>query len=290
MILVALSCTEKDFLLNSDRLLISFQNFCSVFKDDVFFLIICQTKSIKSIDANNTFLSELPKNNYLLLQVDYLSVSRSRNKAIEYARDNNFKRLLFHDASLVYTRPFLKWLKKTPSNQIVSANWLFSDALVNASVENNSESSDKITFNDFNDLFVWSYVFPVNIDLPKFDERFGPGECNVFNSGEDFLFLRQFFQKHPDARCFTRFLGTGVIHPSRPKDFSKHLDYACGQGKIHQIYLLEEKSVYAIWRCLLFFGNACLRVLLFKKNSIKILKLRIKGFLDTSVKCKLTCF
>lgn len=116
-----------------------------------------------------------------------------------------------------------------------------------------------------------------------FNEKFGPGEFSSFTSGEDFLFLLDYFTLHPHKKYFPRFVGESILHPPRPTDFSKHLAYAFGQGKTHQIYFIKNKNIYAVWRCFIFFGNAIFRVLLFKRKSLKILLLRIKGFLDSTV-------
>lgn len=281
MLLVCLSCTEKDFHVNSNRLSISLSNFHSVFGGEVFFLIIFQAKSVEIFDPKETFLNNLPDESYLFRRVDYLSVSRSRNEAVDYAIEKKYNRLIFHDSSLIYTLRFIRWLSKQPPEQLVSTSWVFSNKIVSSNV---LSSARTVCFDPFKDIFVWTYVFPLRGTFPKFDERFGPGENSIFTSGEDFLFLRQFFKMFPNEKSFVRFSGEGVMHPPRPDDYSKHLTYAYGQGKIHQVFLLEERSVNAIWRCCLFFGNALFRMILLKKNSFNIAKLRFKGFFDSSVK------
>jgi len=279
--LVAITCTKKDFLLYQRSLFKSLNNFMVSFGDSVFFIIVFQDKDRNSFNYFGTFLKSFPEKSYFFKEVGYLSVSRARNDAIKYAKLNGFNRFIFHDVSLVYTLDYLNWVKRQSSSNLLSGSYEFTDDLDSPGT---NESSSIVEFNSFRDNFVCSYVFPLNAKLPSFDERFGPGESSVFTSGEDFLFLRRFFQLNSDMHSFLRFRGIGILHPPRPTDYSKHLAYAKGQGKIHQIYLLEEKSLYAVWRCVLFFGNALCRTLLLKRNWLKILSLRLKGFFDTNVK------
>ncbi|MGP4846104.1 hypothetical protein ACTXGQ_18385 [Marinobacter sp. 1Y8] len=279
--LVAVTCTKNDFATYRSSLVGSLSNFKTSFNLDVFFLIIIQDKIFNDNDYLSEFYGDFEEGCYLLKKVNYLSVSRARNDAIEYARFNGFHRLIFHDVSIVYTLGYLKWIRCQRSGELLSGSYEFTDDLDNRGSEGPALMTE---FDDFRDNFVCSYVFPLSAEFPHFDERFGPGESSVFASGEDFLFLRQFFKLNPELRSFVRFSGNGILHPPRPKDNSKQLAYAKGQGKIHQIFLLEEKSLYSVWRCALFFGNALCRALLFRKNWLKILFLRIKGFLDTHIK------
>jgi len=279
--LVALTCTRDDFFRFERTIFQSLENFRACFGSAVFFLIVFQDKSLEDFDFSVTFLERFPEDSYLFKKVNYLSVSRARNDAIQYASNNGFDSIIFHDVSLVYGAAYLDWVKSKSHCMLLSGGYIFSDSLDSL---DSSGSEGEVYFKDFDDIYLWSYVFPLSADFPFFDERFGPGESSIFTSGEDFIFLRRFFQLNPDMRYFVRFLGTGILHPSRPKNYSKHLAYAEGQGKIHQIYLLEEKSLYAVWRCVLFFGNALLRVLLLRKSSLRIIFLRIKGFFDYKIK------
>lgn len=279
--LVALTCTRSDFARYERRILVSLNNFISCFGGQVFFLIIYQDDSRGYSDAPRDFLSSLPKDQVFFKKVSYLSVSRARNDAISYAKSNAFRSIVFHDASLIYTAEYLAWVNSWQGAELLSCGYKFTDQ---SGFSNSLLGEECVLFKDFYDIFVWSYVFPVQARFPFFDERFGPGKSSIFASGEDFLFMRNFFRLNPEMRLFKKFSGVGILHPSRPRDFSKHLAYAEGQGKIHQVFLLEEKSLYAIWRCILFFGNAMLRVGMIKRNSWRILILRCKGFFDTKTK------
>lgn len=281
MLLVALTCTDEDLDFYKNTLACSFENFYSVFGEDVFFIVICQSKigldcSLSRMHFDSDYFGKL-----CFFCVNYLSVSRARNEAIRYAKSHGFSNLVFHDASLFYTTSYLRWVKSHLGKGLLSGSYAFAER--NESLEDDARSR-KVKVKDFRDLYVWSYVFPLNVEFPYFDERFGPGDSSLFASGEDFLFLRRFFQLNPSMRCFIRCSSIGIFHPPRPSGYSKHLAYAKGQGKIHQVFLLEEKSLYAVWRCLLFFGNALIRLLFCKKNSGRIFLLRLSGFLDSRVK------
>lgn len=279
MLLVALICTEYDFRQNSPRLSRSITNFYTVFGDDVFFLVVFQSKS-EDASLVSEFFSHLPDCQHEIFLVSYLSVSRARNDALDFAKNNSFSRIIFHDSSLIYTKSFLKWANSKSHDSLISGRFVFSEE-----VQSEEEGNESVICLDvFRNSFVCAYFLSLKFKFPKFDERFGPGENTVYSSGEDFLFLKKFFELNPVIRKITKYEGVGILHPPRPADFSKHLLYAEGQGKIHQIFLKEEKSLYAVWRCVLFFGNAIFRVLLFKKKSFKILLLRIKGFFDFRVK------
>lgn len=281
MILIALTCTKKDFLTYEERLETSFKNFISFFGVEIFFLIVFQGDEENCFDASKTFLGSIPSEFYSFQKVPYCSVSRARNYAIKYSRENKFEYLIFHDSSLVYTRTYICWLKSHLNGDLLATNYIFTES---RDFESDRSVGKAVSFDDFSDIFVCSYAFPMNKNFPCFDERFGPGNNSIYNSGEDFLFIRSFFKLNSDSRNYLRFDGVGILHPPRPKDYSKHLAYAEGQGKIHQIYLLEEKSLYALWRCFLFFGNSFIRLVFFKKNSLRILFLRLKGFFSNRVK------
>ncbi|HGX6201730.1 TPA: hypothetical protein ACJHM0_003431, partial [Shigella dysenteriae] len=64
----------------------------------------------------------------------------------------------------------------------------------------------------------------------------------------------------------------------REKDFSKHKIYAKGQGRVFKILLKEYFSIRLLMDCILFFGNALVRCIFFRKNSFYILKERCVGF------------
>jgi hypothetical protein len=280
MILVAITCTSQDFKLNCNRLSKSISNFYSCFGVDVFFLIVYQSKEISDLVIEKV-KEIIPEENGEVVGVTYLSVSKARNDALNYARMNKFDHIIFHDSTIIYAAGYLSWLKENLGARLLSTNFQFTTECETSLI---NDKSEVVKFNAFDDIYVCSYVFSLKNKFPIFDERFGPGESSIYTSGEDFLFLRSFFKNNPECRFFLRYKGTGILHPPRPLDYSKHLAYAEGQGKIHQVFLGQEKSIYAIWRCCLFFGNALLRVVLLKKHSLKILGLRLKGFFDTKVK------
>lgn len=281
MLLVAISCTFNDCRANFARLKESIRNFGLCFDSEVYFYIVYQSKNIDG-EVESVLRDLLGGVQGSIKNVEYLSVSGARNQAISFSRSHDFTHLIFHDSSLIYSYDYLVWLKHNLSADLLSTEFSFIDGFDFPS-KLDGVLEKGVVFNDFVDLYVWSYCFNLKNKLPFFDERFGPGESSLFAAGEDFLFLREYFKRYPQHRRFLRYQGIGIIHPSRPLDYSKHLAYAEGQGKIHQIYLSEEKNLTAVFRCILFFGNSIFRVFMLRNNSLKIFALRVKGFLDRSV-------
>src|SRR5690554_6942987 len=118
MLLIALTCTDKDYGVNLRNISESFSNFYSCFASDVFFLVIYQSTCHKSIAP--FVVDGVPSSSILVNCVDYLSVSRARNDALDFARENNFDSIIFHDASLIFTPEYLQFLKSRLGNHLLS--------------------------------------------------------------------------------------------------------------------------------------------------------------------------
>ena len=124
-----------------------------------------------------------------------------------------------------------------------------------------------------------SYVFGPGI---RFDESIGPGEDTRLKSGEDILLLSQVVVTHEIDKALI--FDACTLHPQRPSDFSKHLTYAEGQGALF-VRLLRSRlprslKARVIASFGLFLGNALVRVITFRKRSLPILRLRVRGALE----------
>ena len=106
MILVAITCTSQDFKLNCNRLSKSISNFYSCFGVDVFFLIVYQSKEISDLVIEKV-KEIIPEENGEVVGVTYLSVSKARNDALNYARMNKFDHIIFHDSTIIYAAGYL---------------------------------------------------------------------------------------------------------------------------------------------------------------------------------------
>jgi hypothetical protein len=130
--------------------------------------------------------------------------------------------------------------------------------------------------------YLWSTFLPVALVLDsgaRFDESIGPGEGTRLKSGEDVLFLAQVVVANDVTRALR--LDSRTFHPARPRDFSKHLAYAEGQGSLF-VRLLRSRMRRSLKAAVLasfglFLGNGLVRVLTFRKRSVVILGLRVRG-------------
>lgn len=273
MIFVSVPILSSEIYKYSHRLFLSFTNFTTILNDKVFFHFVIQEDD--PFDLHD-FKKQFNSFNCEYILTKFQSVSNARNIAIDIFLDSvKFDKLVFHDAGIIYSQHFLQYVNNNATVPIIYAKPFFTnDFLVSSGNINKSIS----TFNPFAHGFVCGFIFTRDCIFPKFNIDYGPGSNSLFKSGEDFLFLNKFFDLNPSLVLFPVF-SASVLHIPRPPDFSKHLLYAFGQGKIHQIYLLENKSFYALYRLLLFFGHAFLNLFLLKKHSFSILLLRVKGFL-----------
>ena len=133
--------------------------------------------------------------------------------------------------------------------------------------------------------YLWSTFLPTSyVHGPgiRFDESIGPGEETQLKSGEDVLFLSQVVLTNEIEEALT--FDACALHPRRPSDYSKHLTYAEGQGALFVRLLRSQlpRSLKArvVASFGLFLGNALVRVLTFRRRSLPILRLRVRGALE----------
>lgn len=268
MVLVGVPVLYGELENYKETLLQSISNFTYVFAERVSFLIVVQSKGQISLP------DWLKQHRCVVVRiVDWLSVSRARNLCLEFAQVKSFEKIIFHDASLIYPRAVCEFFHSNYSEALVKACAGFGDETSHG--EHPISRVRKI--GNIADYYVWLYMFSVKSISNKFDESFGPGEFTTYKSGEDFLFMAAFFKAF-EKRPVLEITSPKIWHPARPKDLSKHLYYALGQGKLFQVLLRNFFEVkYLVW-FLLFIGNAIFRVVFFKPNAFKILKQRLKGF------------
>lgn len=270
MLLVIIPIIEKEISSYCVRLTSSCENFIEKFGADVCFLLIIQSDGNVELPLSLTSLPGMH-----IHRTNLLSVSAARNFGIDYAIKNNARHVVFHDSSLFYPEVVCEFFFSHRNEPLVKACYNFS----NVDVSIDSEVIRYRKPNKITDYYVWLYMFEVSGIKTRFDQNFGPGKFTRFKSGEDFLFLANYFESN-GRPLLPELLRPHIEHPPRPDDYSKHLTYALGQGKLFQILILKHfEFKYLIW-CCLFFGNAFFRVLMFKPNAFYILKDRVKGFFD----------
>lgn len=236
----------------------------------MFFYLVVQGEYFNCVD------SDFGNINKEIKHESFLGISNARNLCIEKAIELNCQFVLFHDASIFWTQVASEFIYKnrylTPK-----VNICFSDEVKKLNMYTFDGKKSKV--NPIYDTYVWSYLFKLkDIYSLQFNINFGPGENTVYKSGEDALFLFDVFNKKKSYKVYKSNENIVIYHPPRDSDFSKHLLYAKGQGKIFRILLNKYFSLFLLKDIILFFGNAMFRCLLLKKNSFKILIQRVSGF------------
>jgi hypothetical protein len=277
MLLVNITVIDSDWRAFKDSITRSMANFLRYFGNDVFFHIVLQTKKHTRIDVQSL---GVPAAQVGTCYTEHLSVSAARNRGVDYGRRQGFESIVFHDASLLFLPAACAFFRDHYRSGVLRCGYAFAATAAQAElVAGDSYRYRATRMGRRRSTYVWAYCFPLQTIPALFDERFGPGESTRYNCGEDRLFLREYLAANRGGTLL-EMTGVGVLHPPRPADFSKHLAYAYGQGKVHRIMLGEDRDLFALLDVGAFFGNGLLRALLLRKNGFRILRARLAGFLD----------
>ena len=286
-LLVVIPVLYREWVQYRDSLLLSVSNIYSEFGDNVVFYFVFQDKAVSELDVcDSRVLEKYPCE---IIFSDVLNVSAARNMGIRRAKSLTAKFIIFHDCSVIYPKRSLQFFKHNLDSldesciaqlKVAFHDYRFIGELNGESVDEMVEPSpftlSKV--NPIRDCYLWSYLFIVDKIKSIFDESIGPGERTTYKSGEDVLFLFDYFVKggiHSSKVA----LSAIVIHPPRPSDYSKHLLYARGQGRLFRLLLRSYPKDVNVWKYfVLFWGNALVRVFLLRKNSCNILFRRMLGF------------
>jgi hypothetical protein len=277
MLLVNITLLDSEWPACRASLARSVGSFYRSFRDEVFFHFVLQTKSGAGIDVSEL---GVPATQVEVCSVTRLSVSAARNRGIDYGRRHGFESIVFHDASLLFLPAACAFFRDHHLSGVLRCGYAFAAPQEQEEPAAGDAYRCRATgVGRRHSTYVWTYCFPLRMIQATFDERFGPGESTRYNCGEDVLFLRENLAGNR-AGTLLEMTGVGVLHPPRPADFSKHLAYAYGQGKVRRIVLGEDRDLFALLSVAGFFGNAVLRALLLRKNGFRILRSRLAGFLD----------
>ncbi|WP_318480491.1 hypothetical protein [Photobacterium leiognathi] len=267
---IGLCTTYSDFYKYQHTLIESFSYLDRSFDGNCFFYMVIQGDDIEKLEPKLTRL------NVHVRHESYLGVSNARNLCIKKALEIGAEYILFHDASICWTEDAANFIFRY-KDVMPKVNVSFSDGIKKYDCLDLIGSKRKV--NPIYDTYVWSYLFKLDdISGLKFNLDFGPGQNTNFKSGEDVLFLFDVFSIRQSYNVFESEKKIMIYHPPRDSDFSKHLLYAKGQGKMFRILLARFLSFSIVKDIILFFGNAIFRCLLLKKNSLKILLQRVSGF------------
>ncbi len=274
---VGVCVTKNDWLRHQNSLKSSFEHIAQAWGNQVLIFLVVQGDK-----KSKTSYADLP--DYVsVFETEFMGISRARNICIEKAIFVGAEFILFHDASIYWPMESADFIAcNRYHNPKIKVR--FSDCdKTNVSFNKTFINGDLKKINPIYDTYVWSYLFKVlDIGLIRFDENFGPGQLTRFKSGEDVLFLFEYFSKKNYIRVLEA-SAAYVYHPARSASYEKHLTYAKGQGKMFRVLLKQHPSFLLYRDFFLFLGNAVMRCLLGKPNSYRILRQRFIGFFDRGI-------
>lgn len=277
-VLVQVSVTGNDILKYKHSLIESFSNLRMCDTATVYFLVVYQSES-----GGDDQVSELMEEDVETIHSSVFSASRARNMGIDYAVENDFDFILFHDASLVFSPHFLTLARASMSlgkNVIARGKVTWKEEGL---FRTDNDKGQKLYFRRFFRVmpypYIWLYVFPVkDLESTRFNEEIGPGK-NVFpNCGEDVMFLLDYFSAQPKKGLLIDHDAL-VFHPPRNSDKSKQLEYARGQGRLYRMLLRRKSLPCHIYFSFLFFViNSVRYAVFFGEAGREIFKKRWQGF------------
>ncbi|MED0656408.1 hypothetical protein P4S75_03610 [Anoxybacillus ayderensis] len=228
--------------------------------------------------------------NIKIHMVNFFSVSKARNYGIELIpkNKNNFIYLLDNDAI-----PGISFFNMV--NTCIAEDFPISTGRIIWEI-NNVKLIKKVTGKEHihkkksvyknNNYFLGTYIIRGDLlENVRFNEKIGPANNTRIKAGEDVLFFYDLFSKN-NIKFIHVFDNSYVFHPPRPKDMSKQLLYAEGQGALYRHLLFSKKltklqRIGLIINFILFIGNSFFRVILCKPKSIPILRKRFNGFFNS---------
>ncbi|WP_318357960.1 hypothetical protein [Enterobacter sp.] len=269
---IALCALYSDWINHKDLIIKSFENIKSAFHDECIFLLAIQGAEDNKIEAIPGFDS------VEIFYLNALGISLARNRCIEEAIKLDCKWIIFHDATLFWPRSSAKFIYDHRNDRYPPRIKLkFSDAAATEALDFSFEFKE---LNPIYNFTVGLILFELDkIKAVRFNENHGPGERTVYKSGEDVLFIFDYFSQKNDFYV-NEANSLYVFHPPRSEDYLKHRVYAKGQGRVFRILLKQHFSFRLLRDCAFFFGNAVFRCILLRKNSLTILRDRLAGFFD----------
>lgn len=266
-VLVGITVTYEDWLSFRVSIIESVSNITDSdgFKGGVLLVIQCE----KQVDVSSI---GIPLNYEYVLSFKR-GVSVSRNEVLEYAVEFDFNYIIFHDACAFFSKSAGMFISDNPSKYTKKITQVYSEEVFECYAGKRFYKANPIY-----QTYIGSYLLNLKYINHKFDEGRGPGSLLDLHSGEDVLFLFEYF-RNAGGFIVEELVGSGCFHPPRSKDYSKHLLYARGQGALYRIILERYLSARLVRDFIIFCVNSFFRVFAFKKNAIKILILRFKGFI-----------
>ncbi|MCA3957916.1 hypothetical protein JKP11_19855 [Vibrio vulnificus] len=268
-ILIGITVTTKDWIDNFTEITSSVKNLKSSLGGKNYKVVLVLQGS------EVICLSSIPQE-YEIKRMQELSVSKARNFIINLAKDESFKYIIFHDAKVYFTKNVGCFFSESSDDVTKKVKLFYSQDI--PSTFNKIDSVHK-KVNPLYQTYLGCYLLSVSYIKHYFCEETGPGSETRYKSGEDVLFLFDYFYNIGSFSVDELSFG-GVYHPPREGDYSKHLLYAEGQGRLFRLLLGKYFSFRVVCDFILFIANALVRIILMKKNSLKIFKQRLKGLFN----------
>ncbi|WP_336209831.1 hypothetical protein [Enterobacter sp. P82] len=274
-LLIGVAITNKEWELHKFELKSSINNLRSVFGEGCIAYVVIQDESF-----TEQLFYQTEEEWLYISRIKMLGVSNARNMCIEKSIELKTTFLIFHDATIYWSIQASEFIHKYRfCRETPKVNIIFDSPKIVGVESNGSNDIAVVKADPVYNTYVWSYLLRVdNLKDLRFDTNYGPGVNTRYKSGEDVIFLFDYFSENNLVKVSSD-KNVAVYHPPRPTDYSKHLLYAYGQGALFRKLIKKHLSTKIIVDCILFFGNAVFRCVLLKKNSLAILLNRLKGFI-----------
>ena len=200
------------------------------------------------VQTTNQILLEA-SNNVIYKKVSYRSVSHARNIGLD-ALAFKCEYLYFLDQDALPSLKLLKQAKENMNKKLdVWSGKIFwtSDTCNDCSYEDSNNILLNSFFMPFN-TFLGCYFFKSSLVSSHgliFNENLGPAEDTYLKSGEDILFICEFFSKNK-IFYYLSYPNLKVLHPKRPSDNSKTLMYLDGQAAVAKHCVSSQELIFRI--------------------------------------------
>jgi hypothetical protein len=227
---------------------------------------------------------KLPKIQNLKFEItSFYSVSNARNIGLDRFQSNcDYIYLLDQDAV-----PSVELLIESKINMDLKIaiwsgkiNWI--DETNNVLILSNNKFNNLTPFTIPYRSFLGCYFFKselISFQKIRFNLHLGPGEDTKLKTGEDILFLCDYFSRN-NINSYKSYPNLYVHHPQRPTNNHKTLLYLEGQIAIYKHLVANKKMLFkirigSIIYLFLFLANGFVKFLKLEENGLIILKRRL---------------
>jgi hypothetical protein len=264
-------------------------------KETIFGLINVQVYIIlqSRFDTIPISIKQYEKHDFIsVYMVGFFSVSKARNYGIDLIPKSKQDFVYLLDSDALPGISFFEMIKRCSVEEIpVSVGriiWERNNAELLKQKSDSVSDYKKKSVNRIINPLLWSYLIRADLlERVRFNEQIGPANFTRIKSGEDVIFFYELININ-NIKFIYYFNQGYVFHPPRPKDMSKQLLYAEGQGALYRFLFCTKKltkyqKVHLFFKFILFVGNTFFRVVLFKPKSMTILIKRFNGLFNSNL-------